>query len=52
MKKLTHNQNLIILVSLENFLIDEKKRNKKLYWKLNQIEELIKIYNKICFNIK
>ena len=49
MKKLTHNQNLIILVSLENILIDEKNRKEK---STKQIEELIKIYNKICFNIK
>ena len=49
MQKLTHNQNLIILVSLENFLIDEKNRNVR---STKQIEELIKIYDKICFNIK
>ncbi len=49
MQKLTHNQNLIILVALENFLIDEKNRNVR---STEQIEKLIKIYDKICFNIK
>ena len=40
MKKLTHNQNLIILVSHENYLIDEKNPNVK---STKQKEELIKI---------
>lgn len=49
MQKLTHNQNLIILVALENFLADCKNRDVH---QTNQIEELVELYNKKCFNIK
>ena len=49
MQKLTHKQNLIILVALENFLADCKNRDVH---QTNQIEELIKLYDQICYNIK
>ena len=49
MQKLTHKQNLIILVALENFLADCKNRDVH---QTNQIEELIELYNEICYNIK
>lgn len=49
MQKLTHKQNLIILVALENFLADCKNRDVH---QTNQIEELVKLYDQICYNIK
>jgi len=49
MQKLTHNQNLIILVALENFLNDCKNRDVH---STKQIEELVKLYDQICYNIK
>jgi len=49
MQKLTHNQNLIILVALENFLDDCKNRDVH---STKQIEELIEIYEQKSFNIK
>lgn len=49
MQKLTHKQNIIILVALENFLADCKNRDVH---QTNQIEELIKMYDQICYNIK
>ena len=49
MQKLTHTQNIIILVALENFLDDCKNRDVH---QTNQIEELIKLYDQICYNIK
>ena len=49
MQKLTHKQNLIILVALENFLADCKNRDVH---QTNQIEELISLYDQICYNIK
>jgi len=49
MQKLTHPQNLIILVALENFLADCKNSDVH---QTNQIEELVELYNKTCFNIK
>jgi len=49
MQKLTHTQNIIILVALENFLADCKNRDVH---QTNQIEELIELYDQICYNIK
>jgi len=49
MQKLTHNQNLIILVALENFLADCKNRDVH---SVKQIEELVKMYEQKTFNIK
>ena len=49
MQKLTRNQNLIILVALENFLIDCKNRDVH---STKQIEELIELYEQKSFNIK
>ena len=49
MQKLTHKQNLIILVALENFLADCKNRD---VYQTNQIEKLIELYDQKCYNIK
>jgi len=49
MQKLTHKQNIIILVALENFLADCKNRDVH---QKNQIEQLIELYYQICYNIK
>ena len=49
MQKLTHTQNLIILVALENFLADCKNRDVH---SIKQIEELVELYEQKTFNIK
>ena len=49
MQKLTHNQNVIILVALENFL--SHCQNRDIHQK-NQIEKLIELYDQQCYNIK
>jgi len=49
MQKLTHTQNLIILVALENFLADCKNRDVH---SVKQIEELVELYEQKTFNIK
>ena len=49
MQKLTHKQNLIILVALENFLADCKNRDVQ---QTNKIEKLIELYDQVCYNIK
>lgn len=49
MQKLTKTQNIIILVALENFLADCKNRDAE---QKMQIEELVKLYNKKCYNLK
>jgi hypothetical protein len=49
MQKLTHQQNVIILVALENFL--SHCQNRDIHQK-NQIEKLIELYDQQCYNIK
>lgn len=60
MQKLTHTQNLIILVALENFLADCKNRDVHSTKHIEELIELIeavevatkKLYEQKSFNIK